>query len=939
MKLITWITASVLILLFNNTVVAQIKDTLRIGKVSGIAFDSSHNHVLKNASVAIYNSNKELITFTLSNNLGEFSFRQLPVDKSIRLVISYVGYQPFVKDLLLNKGNDNINLHYVNITPGNNDLHEIVVTGTPPVRMNGDTLEFNADAFTLEKNAVAEDLLTRLPGVTLWGDGTITVNGKTVSRVLVDGKPFFGGNTVIATQNIPKEAIDKIQVYQTNKHADSPNPFDSATDMNIQLKDNMKVGRFGKVGAGYGTRNTYEADLSLNFFTPATELGIIGAANNINKTAGSVGQLMKNSTFKGGKANIDYQPDFSKSGINKAVASGLTYNHTFTHKDNYTPHIVLDNIGGNYFFTDNRTNNLSESTTLMTLGADSALALKSNVNSESRQVTHDLALNRLNIHKGDKISLELVPNISFTQYDNNYHSVSSSTPNKGALQSSSNATSTTHTGSQRYAMDSRFNTKMKNRTELGVFHSINYQHSDNSLSSLSIFTSNKDESANQYIDRRSSDVASNLQQQLSVTWKGISPLIFGYGKFISTVNIDVDNTVYQTIQSYDGRVNDKDTLTKLFQENLYLTYNSRLKIINENPGIRISKTFERTLADRYAKYWHIYINLTEQFYIQQNESSHSFQQYKRVYHSFVPSLNVNYNNDQFGRYRNSVYMDIRRNYEYATTAMLYPIVDSSLFYYCIEGNPFLRPAGNNTLTLKYDHSSKKINYTFSVTGTLVDNYLGSSSNVNENGVTINKTINLNGRRRLEVNGEVKKDIKLNLLSQLQVSDKANYSNDHMPNYLNSALNISTTHLFSNNVMLYFSHRDKLAVNLSQGISHYYAIQQGLDNVRIKTLSLNTLVSASYNLTGRWHISSNITSNRFSSSAAPTVNFNIWNANTSYRFLKANNLELKLAALDILGQNKSVANYGNSYTVTQEVHNVLQQYFMLTVSYFPRKFGK
>ncbi|QHS59087.1 hypothetical protein [Chitinophaga agri] len=90
---------------------------------------------------------------------------------------------------------------------------------------------------------------------------------------------------------------------------------------------------------------------------------------------------------------------------------------------------------------------------------------------------------------------------------------------------------------------------------------------------------------------------------------------------------------------------------------------------------------------------------------------------------------------------------------------------------------------------------------------------------------------------------------------------------------------------------------------------------------------------------RWHLSSNITSNRFSSSAASAVSFTIWNASTSYRFMKERNLELKLSALDILAQNKSVANYSNSYTVTQEVRNVLQQYFMVTVSYFPRKFGK
>lgn len=939
MKWMMWMTAAWPLLLFNSNVKAQSRDSLRIGKLTGIAFDSSHNHVLKNASIAIYNSEKELITFSLSNHLGEFSFRQLPLDKSIRLVISYVGYQPFVKDILLTRKKDSIALHYINMQPGNNDLHEIVVTGTPPVRMNGDTLEFNADAFHLEKHAVTEDLLKRLPGVTLWGDGMITVNGRPVSRVLVDGKPFFGGSTVIATQNIPKEAIDKIQVYQYNKDANRPNPFDSATDMNIKLKDNMKAGRFGKMAAGVGTRNTHEGDLSINFFTPATELGIVGAVNNTNKTAGSIGQLMQNSTFKGGNANIDYQSDFNKSGVNKAIVSGLTYNHTYTHKDHYTPQMVLDNIGGNYFFTDNRAKNVSDNTTQMTLGADSTLTLQSNVTSDSRQVTHHLALKPLNFHNGTKTILTLTPNVLFSQYDNNYHTVTSGVSGKHQVQSTSDVTSATHTNTQRYDMDSRFTRRWKNFTELGIYHAINYQHNDHHLSSLSIFAAEKDPSANQYIDRRSSDVSSGLQQRLSVSWNGISRLIFGYGKFMSTVNIDLDNTIHQTVQSNDSRVNDRDTLSKTFQENSYLTYNNRLNIVDENPGIRLNKSFTKTLADRYSKGWNITIHLNQQFYIQQNSSSHAFQRYKRVYSNFVPLLDINYSNDQFGRYRNTVSTSFRRSYEYATTAMLYPIVDSSLFYYRTEGNPFLQPAGNNTWTLKYDHNSKKINYTFSVTGTVIDHYLGNSSSINESGVTINKTINVNGRSRFEVNGEVKKDFRLSQLSQLQITDKADYNNDRLPNYLNNVLNVSTSHLFSNNIMLYFSHRDKLAVNLSQNISHYYSIQQGLNDVRIKTLSLHTQLSAGYYPTGRWHLSSNITSNRFSSSAASAVSFTIWNASTSYRFMKERNLELKLSALDILAQNKSVANYSNSYTVTQEVRNVLQQYFMVTVSYFPRKFGK
>ncbi|MFX4351330.1 hypothetical protein ABTA28_19630, partial [Acinetobacter baumannii] len=73
-----------------------------------------------------------------------------------------------------------------------NEMDEVVVKAVQPIRMNGDTLEINPDAFKLDSNAVVEDMLMRVPGLTVWGDGTITMNGRKLEKVYVDGKPFFG---------------------------------------------------------------------------------------------------------------------------------------------------------------------------------------------------------------------------------------------------------------------------------------------------------------------------------------------------------------------------------------------------------------------------------------------------------------------------------------------------------------------------------------------------------------------------------------------------------------------------------------------------------------------------------------------------------------------------------------------------------------------------
>ena len=88
-----------------------------------------------------------------------------------------------------------------------------IVSQRPPVVVNGDTLEFNAEAFKTKPNAVVEDMLKKMPGVEVDKDGTIRVNGKRISRVLVNGKDFFNGDPKMATRNLAADAIDKVQVF------------------------------------------------------------------------------------------------------------------------------------------------------------------------------------------------------------------------------------------------------------------------------------------------------------------------------------------------------------------------------------------------------------------------------------------------------------------------------------------------------------------------------------------------------------------------------------------------------------------------------------------------------------------------------------------------------------------------------------------------------
>src|SRR5690554_3504717 len=218
-----------------------------MARIKGIVTDSLLQRVVPAATVSVYlTEDSSLITYTISDQSGIFWLSNIPKNTELTTVIAYIGYESVMKKFKITEDGD-YDLGRINMSMSETLLEEISIK--PPVWMKGDTLEFNADAFKLDPNAVAEDLLKRLPGVVVWGDGLITVNGREIHALLVDGKPFFGGDRKIATQNIAKDAIDKVQVYQREQ---ASSVMDSITEINIVTKNPGALGYFGKLATGIG---------------------------------------------------------------------------------------------------------------------------------------------------------------------------------------------------------------------------------------------------------------------------------------------------------------------------------------------------------------------------------------------------------------------------------------------------------------------------------------------------------------------------------------------------------------------------------------------------------------------------------------------------------------------------------------------------------------
>ena len=241
------------------------------GNISGKVADNDSKKILALATVTVFKAkDTSIITYRLSGPNGEFKIPNLPFDIPLRIMVTYSGYEAYRKDFILSTINNTQNFDAVFLIPTSKQLDEVIVIAErPPVMIKKDTIEFNASAFKTLPNALVEDLLKKLPGVMVDADGNITVNGKAVNRILVDGKTFFGDDPKMASKNLPANIIDKVQVVDDKeellKNGDN-NTNNIGKVVNITLKKGVKKGWFGKMYAGAGTEERFEAGAIANVF-------------------------------------------------------------------------------------------------------------------------------------------------------------------------------------------------------------------------------------------------------------------------------------------------------------------------------------------------------------------------------------------------------------------------------------------------------------------------------------------------------------------------------------------------------------------------------------------------------------------------------------------------------------------------------------------------
>jgi len=268
--------------------------------ITGVVSDSI-NSPLENANIIAkpLQDNAEL-KFAIADNKGRYRL-ELENNVKYEVTASYIG---FLEEVLIIESNSIITTHNFKLKTTGQNLKEIIIKHEyKPIVIKKDTLAYDVKAFANGNERKLKEILAKLPGVEVDKKGNVTVQGKKVTKMLVEGKSFFGGGSKLAVENIPADALDKIEVIDHFNEVGFMKQVSDSEDlaMNVKLKEDKKKFVFGDVEAGLGKNKFNLAHTGLFYYSPNTNVSFIGDLNNIGHSTFTFQDLMR---FDGGVSSF-----------------------------------------------------------------------------------------------------------------------------------------------------------------------------------------------------------------------------------------------------------------------------------------------------------------------------------------------------------------------------------------------------------------------------------------------------------------------------------------------------------------------------------------------------------------------------------------------------------------------------------------------------------
>ena len=380
--------------------------------ITGTIVDNATKEPVDFATVSLLNAkDSSFVSGSMSNDKGVFVLQSLSKGKYL-INVTYVGYKAVYQPVTLSDANPVTNIGKISLTASDILLKETVVVGkAPEVVAKNDTIEFNADSFKTPQNSALEDLLKKLPGTEVDKDGNITVNGKSITKILVEGKEFFSDDPKVASKNLPAEMVKKVQVLDRKSDMAMITGFDDGNEetvINLTIKEGMKKGTIGNAMAGLGHDITsgnnkgdtrYETGAMFNNMTDNDRYTLLIGANNTNNMGASD---LGGSRFSGMR------------GMRRGAGGIITSeNFAFNMNKEFSPKFSL-NSDVSYNGSDRASNNKNE--TVYDESKQNAMKLREITESDNKDLSDNFGLNfRMEWRPDSSTTIIFRPNFSYNK--------------------------------------------------------------------------------------------------------------------------------------------------------------------------------------------------------------------------------------------------------------------------------------------------------------------------------------------------------------------------------------------------------------------------------------------------------------------------------------------------------------------------------------------
>ncbi len=903
------------------------------GSISGKTLESPQKP-LAFSTVAVYKSiDTTLLTYRLTTHTGDFKIPGLPLNVGLRILITFSGFEVYRKEFQLSPANPNIILEAITLQRTYKQLDDLIILAEiPPVVIKKDTIEFNASAFKTLPNALVEDLLKKLPGVDVDREGNITVEGKEVNRITVDGKTFFGDDPKMATRNLPANVIDKVQVTDDKEEMmrrGDDNPNNVGKVINLTFKKGVKKGWFGKLYGGGDFKNLYNAGGIGNIYRDTLQMSILAYTNNINKAPFSFSELLQIGGFQRNRSNsantrnnvwrmgtgtgisldnVNFGGAQGGGGLSISKGAGFNINHSPNKKRSF----FLQ-----YFYNRIDIKQRDILTNVEQFKQDTIINTRSRVLGPSYGNRHNLAA-------GLRLKPDSVTNILFNTSYMDAGGMEQRLTNITTINNKLGKLSTgnidqdidNHIYVYKHNMSFSRLSKVKKGRRFTIGHNLDNRttNTDRFINSLSrfIYPITFDTTTQQLRQDRvptlEMDVYFNYSEPLSKKITARIAARYDFFKYKSLIETYKFNSTSHSYDLFDApQTNSLHRRNNQASSTVGLEY--RFKDLTLTPGI----------------------NLQGQKII--NDLSNLRLPLKQQSLKLLPTFSLNYKTLNF-YYDRSVILPA---YNY-----LIAVADNTNPYYITLGNPNLLPSVRDQLYLNFRKNilKKQFTYGFNSSISFIKKDVIPFVTVDDKGVFTNVPVNQNGTRNVYASFYMNKQYKHSTKFNLSINSNTSFWTNKSRLLYNYESSWQNSNSLSSRIGFNMNVKDRFEWTSNYSLSYNYTRYTGTAFKNINQVFHTFENELILRYPKHFILETNI-QYYIDPFTAPgfTNRPMVWNAAINYTMLKNERGVLKIEGADLLDKYQNILVSTARNTITTNSYNVLGRYFLLSFTYNIQTIGE